>query len=93
MAVDAGVSIGLVGDSADQARTTASMLVSSGVPAEKVLSGLTEGGAALVGMENVGLESGANADFVVWSASPVNLAAKPLNVIVDGKPVSKNSKK
>lgn len=88
-AVDAGVSIGFVADSAQQARTTASMLVAAGVPAEKVLSGLTEGGAALVGMENVGLESGANADFVVWSASPVNAAAKPLNVIVDGKPVSK----
>ncbi|QEG25175.1 amidohydrolase family protein [Mariniblastus fucicola] len=88
-AVDAGVPIGFVADSAQQVRTTASMLVSAGVPAEKVLSGLTEGGAALVGMENVGLEPGANADFVVWSASPVNLAAKPLNVIVDGKPVSK----
>ena len=89
MAVNAGVPIGFVGDSAEQARTTASMLVSNGVPAEKVLSGLTEGGAALVGMEDVGLKSGARADFVVWSASPVNLAAKPLNVIVDGKPVSK----
>ena len=88
-AVDAGVSIGFVADSAQQARTTASMLVSAGVPAEEVLSGLTEGGAALVGMKNVGLVSGANADFVVWSASPVNFAAKPLNVIVDGKPVLK----
>ena len=88
-AVDAGVSIGFVADSAQQARTTASMLASAGVPAEKVLSGLTEGGAALVGMKNVGLKTGANADFVVWSASPVNLAAKPLNVIVDGKPVAK----
>jgi imidazolonepropionase-like amidohydrolase len=88
-AIDAGVSIGFVGDSAEQVRTTASMLVSAGVPEEKVLSGLTEGGAALVGMKNVGLESESKADFVVWSASPVNAAAKPLNVIVDGKPVSK----
>jgi len=87
--VDAGLEIGFAGDSADEARTTASMLVSAGVPAEKVLNGLTEGGAALVGMKKVGLETGANADFVVWSGSPVNLAAKPLNVIVNGKPVSK----
>ncbi len=87
-AVDAGVSIGFVGDSAQQVRTTASMLVSAGVSEEKVLSGLTTGGASLVGMTNVGLESGSKADFVVWSASPVNAAAKPLNVIVDGKPVS-----
>ena len=68
-AVDAGVLIGFVADSAQQARVTASMLVSAGVPAEEVLSGLTEGGAALVGMKNVGLEPGANADFrrKLWS--------------------------
>ena len=64
------------------------MLVAAGVPSEKVLSGLTEAGASLVGMDNVGLKVGANADFVVWSASPVNLGAKPLNVVVDGKPVT-----
>ena len=68
---------------------TASMLAAAGVPAEKLLNGLTDGGASLVGMKNTGLESGAKADFVVWSDSPINLAAKPLNVIVDGKPVSK----
>ena len=87
-AVDAGTSLAFVGDSAEQVRTTASMLVAAGVPAEKVLSGLTEAGASLVGMDNVGLKVGANADFVVWSASPVNLGAKPLNVVVDGKPVT-----
>ena len=88
-AIDAGVPFGFVGDSADQVRMTASMLAAAGVPAEKLLGGLTDGGASLVGMKNIGLESGANADFVVWSDSPINLAAKPLNVIVDGKPVSK----
>ena len=88
-AVDAGASFGFVGDSADQVRTTASMLAAAGVPAEKVLSGLTENGASLVGMDKVGLKTGAKADFVVWSASPVNLGATPLNVVVDGKPVSK----
>ena len=88
-AIDAGVPIGFVGNSAEQVRMTASMLAAAGVPAEKLLSGLTDGGASLVGMKNVGLESGAKADFVVWSDSPINLAAKPLNVIVDGKPVSK----
>jgi imidazolonepropionase-like amidohydrolase len=87
--VEAGASFGFVGDSAEQVRTTASMLAAAGVPADKVLAGLTEAGASLVGMENVGLKAGAKADFVVWSASPVNLGAKPLNVVVDGKPVSK----
>ena len=88
-AIDAGVPIGFVGDSADQVRMTASMLAAAGVPAETILTGLTDGGASLVGMKDIGLASGAKADFVVWSDSPVNLAAKPLNVIVDGKPVSK----
>lgn len=88
-AVDAGLAIGFVGDSAKQVRTTASMLAAAGVPAEQILLGLTEGGAGLVGMENVGLTKGAAADFVVWSDSPLNVAAKPLNVVVDGKPVSK----
>ena len=87
-AVDAGTSLGFIGDSSEQVRTTASMLVAAGVPAETVLNGLTEVGASLVGMKNVGLEAGANADFVVWSASPVNLGAKPLNVVVAGKPVT-----
>ena len=88
-AVDAGVPIGFVGDTALQVRTTASNLAAAGVPAQVVLHGLTEGGAKLVGMQDVGLKSGAKADFVVWSDSPLNLAAKPMNVIVDGKPVSK----
>ena len=88
-ASDAGAVIGFAGDSAQLIRTTASMLSAAGVSSEKVLSGLTEGGASLVGMKAVGFEPGANADFVVWSDSPVNLAAKPLNVVVDGKPVAK----
>ena len=88
-AISAGVPIGFVGDSADQVRVTASMLSAIGVAEETILSGLTDGGAALIGMKNIGLESGARADFVVWSDSPINLAAKPLNVVVDGKPVSK----
>ena len=88
-AIEAGVQIGFAGDSAKQIRTTASMLVAAGVPAEKVLRGLTEDGASVVGMKNVGFAAGMNADFVVWSDSPLNFAAKPLNVVVDGKPVSK----
>ncbi len=39
-------------------------------------------------MQNAGLTKGAHADFVVWSDMPLNLAARPLNVIVDGQVVS-----
>ena len=88
-AVQAGVEIGFVGDSADQVRTTASMLVAAGVPGDVVLRGLTVGGAELVGMKDTGIVEGAHADFVVWTGSPLDLASKPVSVVVDGKPVTK----
>ena len=81
--------IGFSGESADQVRMTASMLVAAGVPAEQVLLGLTKIGGRVVNMSDVSLSEGANADFVVWSGSPLNFAAKPLNVVVNGKPVNK----
>ena len=89
MAQKAGVPIGFAGDSADEIRLTASLLVSHGLDAESALLGLTEGGGQIVGMKKAGLEEGAFADFVVWSGSPLNLAARPLNVVVDGQVVTK----
>ncbi len=87
-AVEAGIPIGFAGNTAKEVRTTATLLAAAGVPTDNILRGLTSGGGSLVGMKDVDLKAGANADFVVWSDSPVNLAAKPLNVIVAGKPVS-----
>lgn len=85
----AGVPIGFSGDSAEKIRLTAAMLVNAGLPPQTALSGLTEGGGELVGLKQTGFETGAPADLVVWSTSPLNLAAKPLNVVVDGQPITK----
>lgn len=84
----AGVPIGFAGDSAEQIRLAAALLVSRGLDAEAALLGLTEGGGKIVGMEKAGIEKEAFADFVVWSGSPLNVAAHPLNVVVDGQVVT-----
>ncbi len=87
MAQKAGVPIGFAGNSPDEVRFTAALLVSRGLDPQAALLGLTEGGGQVVGMEKAGLEKGAFADFVIWSDSPLNLAAHPLNVVVDGQVV------
>ncbi len=84
LASQSGVPIAFEGDSPEQIRLTASLLVSAGLDRQIALNGLTSGGAELVGMKRTTLASGAPADFVVWSASPLNLSAKPTNVVVDG---------
>ena len=84
----AGCPIAFEGDSPTAIRATAAMLVAAGLDSQKVFNGLTQSGAELVGMEKTALTRGAHADFVVWSDSPLNLSAKPLNVVVDGQIVS-----
>ncbi len=88
MTEKAGAPIAFAGESVENIRTTASLLVSAGLPPRSALLGLTEGGGSVVGMKKIGLVKGATADFVVWSDNPLNLAAEPLNVIVDGQTVS-----
>ena len=88
MTEKAGAPIAFAGESVENIRTTASLLVSAGLPPKSALLGLTEGGGSVVGMKKIGLVKGATADFVVWSDNPLNLAAQPLNVIVDGQTVS-----
>ncbi len=89
MAQKAGVPIGFAGVSPEAIRFTASLLVSRGMDGKAALLGLTEGGAGVVGMKRTGLTRGAWADFVIWSDSPLNLAAVPLNVVVDGQVVTR----
>lgn len=87
-AQQAGVPLAFAGESPDQIRFTAALLVSRGLDSQAALQGLTDGGGQIVGMQNVGIVKDAHADFVVWSGSPLNLASQPLNVIVDGQIVS-----
>jgi imidazolonepropionase-like amidohydrolase len=84
----AGVELAFAGDSPEKIRATAALLVNAGLDPELALLALTEGGGQTVGMKNIGLSKGATADFIVWSDSPLNLAAKPLAVVVDGQIVT-----
>lgn len=91
-AARAGVPLAYGSGSANELRTTAAMLVSAGAPREASIQGLTSGAATLLGLPaGVGnIEPGRAADFVVWSGSPLDLAARPLAVIVDGKIVARS---
>jgi imidazolonepropionase-like amidohydrolase len=83
------VPLAFAGESPEQVRMTAAMLVSAGMPRDQVLRGLTGDGAALAGMNNAGQLSGADdqASFIIWSDSPLNPAARPLHIVVGGKSV------
>jgi imidazolonepropionase-like amidohydrolase len=82
-----GVQIGLSGNDPLMIRQTVAEAVRFGLPDTIAMQWLTNGSARAAGMsESAGqLVVGSRADLVVWSGSPVHLAAKPLAVIVDGK--------
>lgn len=86
-AANAGVLLGFTGNDPNAIRVTAAAAVQAGLPAAKAMQALTSDAAKLVGMsEGAGrFAVGEPADLVVWSGSPLNLAARPLAVIVDGK--------
>lgn len=82
----AGVPLLLGGAQGERLRLTAGGLVSRGVAPEAALRWLTiETQAEFAPEVPVGLSEGAAADVVVWSASPLDISAKPLLIIVDGK--------
>jgi len=68
-------------------RLTAAMVASAGADREAMLRSLTSVGAKLAGVDGqVGtLKPGMDADFVLWSGHPVNLASSVQAVYVDGK--------
>lgn len=81
-AAEAGVSVCFAGENAEQLRLTAAMVAECGMSRSAVLSSLCFGPKQLRANDRRA------ADFVVWSQSPLNPAAKPLCVIVDGEVVS-----
>lgn len=85
----AGVPLAIYGNTPADVRMTATLLVNAGVSQESAMQALTNGGAALVGIDGIGFGEGNHADFVVWDGNPLNLASKPVHVLVDGKHVSK----
>lgn len=90
MAHQAGVPLAFSGTSSEKIRMTAALLANAGLPASDALTALTSGGAEVMGMSNVGLAANAPADFVVWTDSPLNLAAKVVRVVVDGQVIEED---
>jgi imidazolonepropionase-like amidohydrolase len=88
----AGVPVAFSGEDPLAIRRTAAAVVQAGMDRKTALRALTVDAAAIVGMsEQAGrLTVGCPADLVIWSDSPLNLAAKPLAVLVDGSPVEKD---
>ncbi len=82
----AGISIGFTGTDPMLLRQTAADTVRAGMPPATALLSLTSAAADVVGMsQSAGrLLPGSDADFVIWNGSPLNLAARPLAIIVDG---------
>jgi imidazolonepropionase-like amidohydrolase len=89
-----GSPIAFAGESPDRIRMTAAMLVAAGLSEQTALLGLTSVGAEVAGMRpgTAELQEGGNADFVIWTGSPVNPAARPVAVVVNGKRVPHNDK-
>lgn len=82
LAAKAGVKICFAGEDAEQLRLTAALATETGMPTADALAGLCFGPS---GMQ---ADDSKFADLVIWSQSPLNLAAKPLCVIVDGEVVA-----
>lgn len=87
LASESGVPVGVSGNDPLLIRQTVAEAVRAGLPERAAMQWLTNGSARVVGMsaEAGNLVAGGRADLVVWSGSPVHLAAKPLAIIVDGR--------
>ena len=86
MAMKAGIPICFAGESAEQLRLTASMVVAAGADHDQMLSALCEIPKALLGSAaKPGIAKDEPADLVIWSGSPLNLGAKPHFVLIDGQ--------
>ena len=86
MAVKAGIPVCFAGESAEQLRLTASMVVAAGADHDQMLAALCEVPKALSGsVAKLGFAKDEPADFVIWSGSPLNLGAKPCFVLIDGQ--------
>ncbi len=85
--INAGVPLGFAGETPEEIRATAAMLSSYGASSQALLTGLTQAGGSLVGMdENTAVfQPMAAADLVVWDRSPLDASAKPVAIIVDGQ--------
>ncbi|RUL86457.1 hypothetical protein TsocGM_15915 [Tautonia sociabilis] len=88
-AAEAGARVLFAAEDPEELRLLAASSVAVGLPASSALRGLA-GGFAAIGLPVEGSpaspwEPGAPADFTVWDGSPLDLASRPLAVVVDGR--------
>ena len=85
-----GVPIGFTAGEAKHIRASAAVLVRLGMSRAAAHAALTHGAARAMGMPGwVGrLAKNGKADFVVWTGSPLDISARPVSVVCDGKAVS-----
>lgn len=85
-ASQAGLKLCLSGNDATRIRQSLAVLVGAGMNPEAALRALTSDAADNYGLKTIGkLIKGNAADIVIWDDSPLNLAARPIHVIVDGR--------
>lgn len=82
-ASQAGVNVMFAGESAEQLRLTAALSVQSGMLQSAARRGLFQSASEFCGVASFAAQAPAN--FVVWSADPLHLGARPLAVVVDGQ--------
>ena len=91
-AARAQVPICFAGESAEELRLTASLVVAAGAEHNQILAALCDVPKAIAGktgtIDTPGLSVGGPIDLVIWSGSPINLEAKPLYVVIDGNVVA-----
>ncbi|MEZ6135201.1 MAG: amidohydrolase family protein [Pirellulaceae bacterium] len=80
----AGLPVFLAGETADSLRLTAAL---SGLPHDRALIALCDP-TSQIGKDAAAFAVDAPADLVIWSDTPVNLAARPLQILVDGNHAS-----
>ena len=85
-AANLGVKISVSGNDGIRIRQTMAAFVNAGMNEAAALKAITTHAASSYGLKNVGsLSRGAFADIVIWDESPLNLSARPIHVIVDGR--------
>jgi imidazolonepropionase-like amidohydrolase len=95
----AGVKVAIMTDHSvtpiEQLPLCAALAYKAGMEMEEALRAITINPAEILGVaDHIGsLEVGKDADLVIWSEHPFQLAATPLYVIIDGKIVSPEFKK
>ncbi|MCR9201991.1 MAG: amidohydrolase family protein [Planctomycetaceae bacterium] len=82
----AGSRICVTGTDGAKIRQTLAVLVNAGMSPEAALRSVTTDAADAYQLKTVGrLSAGSVADIVIWNGSPLDPAARPIHVIVDGQ--------